>query len=581
MVNQFVRSTALRTTLSVFVGTLYLAFLLSLSQHGSWLGYGAGFGDHDVLMPQGIQWAIPDAFRNDWFLQAAPQPHWFFDIIISIGISTGTTDYILLAYWLLGLAAFVLATVLLAQMIVARYPFLASLLMLTVAGVAPWGLFGSGTGTIAMALPTVLAGNLIYLVIVLLLRKNMKTAAAIGAVVAIVHVQQGSIIAIIFAVTLASVWISQKKVPWALVIGFAINVAFVIFGLKLRPVASNPADFVEVCNTIIPYHCAVWKWRLPIQLSAVGGFLAAMLTLLAVKRSQRLIWTTTIGLVILGYAGGFLSDAFRVPFLGELAQSVNANRLGSIIAPFMFWGMLFPLLKLRSFARFRRLPGATWIFLLVWLVLTGLVFLDPAWHVSSLIEGLPRTLLLIGAVIALLLLASRQLWPEIGRWLSVIPLIALCVLSAIFGGTLQPHPTINWYARGEPNDVQRWYIEVGQQVPAGEIVTAPGLSNDLRLYSQRATIVDCKNVPYGGKAWKEWKQRTRDLGIDCNKQTTYGSDMTPVRLEQLARKYDSRFVVVENDFHIRYGAELLDRNWKLRLDAGPVGWWLYELPDDD
>lgn len=52
---------------------LILGFLESSSRTG--LGYLAGWADHFVLSTEGIQWARPDAYANDWFMQSAPQPH--------------------------------------------------------------------------------------------------------------------------------------------------------------------------------------------------------------------------------------------------------------------------------------------------------------------------------------------------------------------------------------------------------------------------------------------------------------------------------------------------------------------------
>lgn len=579
--NNVIRSVRVQTILSVILGTGYLTLLISLSQHGSWIGYGTGFGDHNVLMPQGIQWAIPDAFLNDWFVSAAPQPHWFFDIIVSFGVTTGTIDYLLLVYWLIGLAAFTLATVLLAQMIVSRFSFLATLLMLTIAGVAPWGLFGTGTGTIGMALPTVLAGNLIYLVIVLLLRKNSVAAATIGAIVAIVHVQQGAIIAVIFAATIVGQWVANRKIPWHLLIGLALNIGFVIFGLKLRPVAANPGDFVEVCNTVIPYHCAVWMWHWPVLAAAIGGCLAGIFTYLAMKAEQRLMWATTIGLVILGYLGGLLCDALRIPVLGELAQSVNANRLGSIVVPFMLWGLLLPLLKIQGFEKFRRRAGAPWMLYGVWAAVTGMALIDPAWGVIYVLLD-HRVLTLSIAALALLCFVVGVLWKRsLLPWIPAFAVTIMCVLAAIFAGTVQPKPTFNWYSEHLSDSVSHeWFRAVGQVVPAGEVITAPGSSDTMKLYSQRATIVDCKNVPYGGDAWTEWKQRTSDLGIDCKDNFEYGPEMDLIDLTDLAKKYDSRFLVLDQEFIMKHSEEIADSPWKLVLEprAG-VDWTLYELAD--
>lgn len=560
------------------IGTVYLAFLITLSNRGGWLGYAAGIGDHNVLMPVGIRAAIPEAFKNDWFIDSAPQPHWFFDLIIQSTVRAGVVDYALFTYWLIGVAAFALATVLIARLFAPSRPFLTSALVLTLAGLAPWGLFGTGTGTIGMALPTVLAGNLIYLTIVLLMRGNLVSAAALGVVVAIVHVQQGSIIAIIFVVTIALQWFINRRVVWPLVFGLVGTAALVVFGLRIRPVASNPGDFVEVCNEVIPYHCAISLWHWPVQFAAIGGFLIAALTVLALRPPQRLIWASTAGLVILGYALGFAADALRVPVIGDLAQSVNANRLGSIIVPFMLWGLIFPLLELKSLDRYRERKGSLWALWGVWAGLAGMTLLDPSWNVTSFVLEHRGLVLLIGAIGGFLLLASYLWKRDLLPWAPVLALVALCIASAVVAGTITARPSVNWYERGEPSAAKEWYLEAGRIVPPGEIITAPGNSDSLRLYSQRATIVDCKNVPYGGQAWKDWKARTADLGIDCKNYFGYGPDMTPDQLEDIAEKYSSRYVIVDTDFVETFSDEIHALGWTLELEPNNIiGWNLFKV----
>lgn len=568
-----------QTVLATLAGTTYLVLLISLSWRGGWVGYGAGIGDHTVLFPQGVAWAVPGAFENDWFMQAAPQPHWFFDIVVATGIRFGVLDPMLFIYWLAGLAAYALATLLLARMAVPSRPLLATAMLLTLTGITPWMLFGTGTPNIGMALPTVLTSSLIYLVFVLLMRGNLTSAAILATASAALHVQQGSIVAVVFGATFVVQWIARRRFPpLPLVLGFVGSTAFVIFGLRLRPVAANLSDFVEVCNTVIPYHCSASTWAWSIQLGALGGLALATLTVLAFIGAQRTMWLTSIGLVILGLGLGFVADSRQIPVVGELAQAVNVYRLGAVVVPFMLWGMLLPIMRIRSFPRVFERRWAVRTLWVLWALAMIAAVLDPSWGVMNIVVN-ERAVALVMLLIAGVALGYVSFaWRSGARWVAAASVTGALLLSAAVTGTLVSHPGFQWYASaGNPKELE-WYESVKELVPQGEVITAPGDTATLRLYSQRAFIADCKNVPYGGEAWKEWQQRISDIG-SCFGDDSYADEFTVDDYTRVAAKYDSHYVILGPDAIERNENEIVQAGWQALLGSNEaVGWTLYELP---
>lgn len=575
-------SAPLATAISTVIGTAYLVLLISFTWRGGWLGYAAGIGDHTVLFPQGVAWAVPGAFENDWFMQAAPQPHWFFDIVVAAGIRFHVLDPLLFAYWVAGLAAYTLATLLLARIVVKSRPLLVTAMLLTITGITPWMLFGTGTPNIGMALPTVLTSSIIYLVFVLLMRGNLTSAAILATVSSALHVQQGSIVAVVFGVTLVVQWIARRRFPpLPILFGFVGSTAFVVFGLRLRPVAANLSDFVEVCNTVIPYHCAASSWFWAIKLGVLGGLALAALTVLALRGVQRTMWLTSIGLVVLGLGLGFIADARHIPVLGELAQAVNVYRLGAVVVPFVLWGTLLPVLRLRSF------PGLferRWAHLLlwgVWALAMIATFLDPAWGMLNLAvkeRPIAVAMAIVGVVLAGLVFIR---WRRALGWAVASITTTSLIIGAIAVGTLTPNSGFHWYATsGNPAEL-KWYESVRDVVPAGGIITGPGETSTLRLYSQRAFIADCKNVPYGGDAWREWQQRISDLGI-CFNSTEYTDKFTVADYMRVAEKYHSRYVLLGPEAIVRNQDEIKAAGWTMLLGPNEaVGWTLYELPSKD
>lgn len=529
----------------------YLAVLIGMSARRGWRGYAMGIGDHTVLAPQGIQWANPGAFQNDWFMQSAPQPHWFFDVVTAFGTQIGALGAIYFLYWFLGLYFFALATLILSKKWAPKFPLLAAFAVTTIAGVMPWSLIGTGTNAIGMALPTVLAANMLYLSLALIFRSRFGLAAILATLIALVHVQQGAVIAVIFLALTIGLSVREKSLQVKPALGFLGATGFVLVGLSLRPVAANLQDFVEVCDSVIPYHCAAWSWSLSTQASTVGILAIAAMTLLLMKR-ERLVWFLSLGLALLGLSIGFILDALRVPLLGELAQAVNVYRLGATVVPFMIWGMILPALIPSNISRSR-----TIVALVSWSVAFLLVLVEPAWFFQEMLITHPLRFAMVLVLLALAVVASRARSIKGARQFSALLIPLVILFASLDARNLQPVPAWSFEPQVS-SDLKEWSAEARQAIPEGEIVTAGSGGSLLRLVIQRATIADCKNVPYGGEAWREWKRRISDLRADCAGVDTFDS-IDARELVQLADKYNSDFIVLSN---IETAEDLVSLGWK-------------------
>lgn len=547
----------------IAVGSALLAGVL-INWGQSAFGYNAGNNDHSVLSPLGLQWADPTRFVGDWFLDAAPQPHWLFDVVTFLGASAGALAITYVLFWAIGLAAFGLATAVVAVRVLPRAPWAAALGFTLVITQTPWNVVGSGSTMIAEALPTVVAGNITYLFLACLLTGRFRSAAGAAVAVALVHVQQGAVaVVILLAVGLVRI-VAERRVPVALVVGAVGTAAVVGFGLVLRPVAANLTDFIEVCDTVIPYHCAAHSWP-PLRLIAFTGFIGlALLSIRLWGRRHRWVWTASVGLSAVGLFGGMASDAFRIPLLGDLAQATNVYRLGVVLLPFVVWGILSVLIRPPA-GRF------AWMLLVAWAGLTGAYFLLEGWPTGGRVAN---GILLV----ALVLLAALAL-PRIRR--AIAPLgdrgaviagstalagVAFLVAAVVYGGVVVRgfHPEFIT----NPS-IRAWGAEVERVVPSGETLLTAPLAHTVRLATGRADVVDCKNVPYGGEAWREWRERIDRLGGfgQClNPAAATFADMSAAQLVSVAEDYGARYMVIDPAQYERIRPGLDDRGWGVILE---------------
>ena len=500
-------------------------------------GYISGWGDHVVLSPEGISWARPGAFENDWFMEAAPQPHWFFDFITFAGESLGILSSVYVLYWACGLLAFGAATAILAYRFAPSAPWGVAIGVTLFAGMSSWMVGGTGSPVIAQALPAVLSANLIYLLIACFLTQRRVLAMVIAPLIAIVHVQQGSIAAVLLIGALAAYWITERRIDWRLAGALGLTGAAVAFGLLLRPVASNLSDFVQICNQMIPYHCAAHLWGWQDLLSAVGLIVLCALTVVLMPPKQVVLWLATVGLATLGYSLGFAADALRIPFLGEIAQGVNVYRLGAVLLPFALWGAFTPFIGRLS----RR---TSFPLILIWLAGFCCLILGVGWSGDTRVRLILFLAVAVG-VTGWSLLRRREGSLSHGAVVSASALsfgVLLVLANALNGGMSVRTPNFIFVA---DSDLRAWGAQVRDVVPAGEIIVASPRTEWVKLVTERGVIADCKDVPYGGQAWTEWNERLEDLGgwEQCVGPMLY-DQLSADELVAIADEYDSDFISV-------------------------------------
>ena len=547
--------------LAVILGTL------NNWTHQFAFGYSAGLNDHLVLSLVGLQWSDPTKFVNDWFISSAPQPHWFFDLITFAGAETNSISWLYFAYWCSGLIAFGFATMLLAKKWAPAQPFIAALAMTAIISQTPWNVVGSGSTMIAQALPTVLAGQLMYLTLALLLTDKWKLVPFFALLIGIVHVQQGAVIGIILIATVTFVFFTSRRFEWRLLLGSILAMTATVFGLMLRPIAANLRDFVEVCVTIIPYHCAAYTWGTTEVLAFGGMILLALLTVFYTVGQQRIVWISSIGLSSFGLLAGMLLDAFQIPLLGALSQSVNVYRLGVVIIPFVVWGILVILIKAQWSRNYIPL-------VLLWFVGLSTYSLVNGWGGGSIRVKLSILLLLLLMSVFIAWLSrsnteNKTLLKNSKTAAIFFAGLTFLVASALAGSIIIRPLNIEFQPIRELSD---WGKQVEEIVPSGELILAPPAASALRMITGRAVIADCKTVPYGGPAWHEWKNRINSLGgIDqCkNPLAPNFSNLDGAQLDGIASNYGARFMIIEQDQFLAHKVELSQRGWVARLEPIP------------
>jgi hypothetical protein len=528
-------------------------------------GYQSGLNDHAVLSLMGIQWADPSKFVNDWFLDSAPQPHWLFDVVTYIGAATGSISWLYFIYWCCGLIAFGFATVLLAKKWAPGQVVFASLALTAIISQTPWYVVGSGSTMISQALPTVLAGQIMYLTLALLITDNRRLVPWFAALIGLVHVQQGAVIGIILLASWGVDWLVRKKLDWRLLAGSIGAIAATIFGLALRPVAANLSDFIDVCETIIPYHCAAHTWGIQGLLAFSGLIALGLLTICLMTRLNRHLWLTSVGLAGVGLWLGMLVDALQVPVLGQLAQATNIYRLGALIIPFAAWGILLPVLIAKWSRSFI-------VVVVLWSISLGLYFLLPEWPTG----GRKASIAIISVIAASAICIAwiRHRYPTIKKLISRSRHLGLAltgsafIIAAAIAGSIIVRPlTIQFI----PNDaLTSWGKQVEGIVPSGQIILTPPLATSVRIATGRAIIVDCKTVPYGGVAWKQWKERINALGgsEQCTHPYLSTFDLfTAVDLDRVAKKYGANFMVLDPSHFQKIESELSGLGWNLELPS--------------
>ncbi|MCP8998666.1 hypothetical protein NFC73_02795 [Pseudarthrobacter sp. RMG13] len=509
-------------------------------------GYNAGNSDHLVLSTLGIHWADPTKFAGDWFMEASPQPHWFFDIITFLGASAGNLGAAYFVFWVAGLVSFGFATAILSKHWAPNHPWLLGLAVTFLMSVAPWSSVGTGNAMIAFAVPAVVGGHMVYLFLAYLNTGRFTAAAVVAPLIAVVHVQQGAVICIFLIAVSTIKWFTRDRSEslgrslWvAGLSSLFVTGAIVVFGLTFRPIAAKLQDFVEICDVMIPYHCAAHLWDLPLVYSSLAIILLSLLTWSFVGTKDRWIWTATVGLAGVGLALGLLMDNMHVPVLGPLFQGTNVYRLGAVVFPFAIFGILVGLFRAGWNWRGAAMAQASFFALFLYLG-------QFAWQLKHATS--PKFVLPLVVVTAAVIYIRSHRGRGLGPWAfraGVLAFVGLFALNAVAAHAFTPRGLNTTFISNA--DLKAWGKKVEATVPPGEqLLAAPQWI--VKTPSGRGVVADCKDVPYGGAPWQEWQQRISDLGgIDQCKlpySQTYLS-MSAQELDSAAAKYSVEYAVLD------------------------------------
>ncbi|MGQ7310497.1 DUF6798 domain-containing protein [Microbacterium arabinogalactanolyticum] len=508
-------------------------------------GYTVGTADHYVLDPGGLRAADPTRFGNDFFLSSSPEPHWFFDYVTALGASTNLSVVFFL-YWCVGLAFFGFGAAMLARRWAPRMPWIVGLAFTVLMFLAPWFVAGTGSPMIASPIPAVVGGYAAFFTVAALVSGHPRVAAVMATVTSILHVQQGLVVALVLGVTFVALWVRDKRMPVWVLIGTLGAAAGTAYGMIHSGFGASIADFVQVCDEMIPYHCSAHLWAPNTMVAAIALIVLSAFSIRLAAPQDRLIWATSIGLIGFGLLSGMLADYLRIPALGALAQGSNIYRLGAIVIFFAVWGLLSFVIR----------PARTrWdaVFAVAWLIVSVTYLRSGGWQFygadQKRIYVILLPLLFAGALAPWLLSVLRRREPvRIPAPAGVIAVAGALVVAAIFGGFIVPRPLNAAYI---PDPAKReWGAAVEALVPPGEVLLHSPNAPYIRLATKRADIADCKSVPYGGKPYAEWKKRIDDLGgwaTQCRNgfPTAPFNDLSAADLDRVAQRYDIHYMVLE------------------------------------
>ncbi|PRY45835.1 hypothetical protein [Umezawaea tangerina] len=514
--------------------TLLSAAIVGLLLHMRY-GYTAGTGDHLVLSALGMHWANPDLFGDDWVIANAPQPHWLFDVVTWAGTATGTLEAVYFGYWVLGLLVFGFATALLARAWAPRHTWLATIAVSAIGAVTPWWLLGTGSPMLAIALPGVLAGFLIYLAVAALVTEHHVVAAIAAIATALVHVQQGAVVGVLLLAVVLVHAARDRRIHWPLLGTAVVTFGIVAANLVARPVAGDTEEFAKVCRDLIPYHCEATSWSPQMMW---GGFALVGLALLSIahfRPGRRSLWLVLVALPAIGLTAGVLLDRFNVPTWGTLAQGLNIYRLDVVLMPMAVWGALTPV-----FAR-----RATWVRWLLVALVPALAYFVLGTKMTEFAYPFDRT---NGGNWLYLSLAAVVLagFAKLPRTIVTTGILAGLTMSVIVAHSFVWRPLDLTFI---PNDdLRTWGKAVQSVVPPDSTMLIPPLAIDLRLATARGVVVDCKNGAYGGDATVDYEARLTALGgiKQCIKQDPglYNS-LTALQLTAIAHRYHADYLVLE------------------------------------
>jgi hypothetical protein len=482
---------------------------------------------------------------------------------------------IYLLYFLVSLLVFGVATAILARAWAPSHPWSAVLVVTVLAALTPWWLLGTGSPMLAIALPGVLGGFLVYLTAAALLTGAHRLAAGTAIATALVHVQQGAVVGVLLLMTVLVHGVRRRRVDWPLAVSMVVTFGIVAAILRARPVAGDINDFADACNNLIPYHCNATIWAVRDLIGGLGMVALALLTVVYLAREERFRWAIVLLLPAIGLISAVIVDRYNVPVLGVLAQGLNIYRLDVLLMPLAVWGGVIPL-----FARLT--PRKRWQMLVVVLVVgftatTQSSYAVPGWHggVGMLMFAEAMVVVCVAATWSVLAGHLRVMVP-IASVLIAVNLVA----AGMTGDTLKLtgfHPGM--FPKGQ---TRAWGEAVQRVVPPGSELVAPPVEAQIRMATKRAVVADCKYGPYGGPAWHEYSNRIEALGgfEQCRTgrvQRGY-QHLSADELAATARKYDAGYIVLKGkDDRRRSGLE--DEGWtEVQGAVGKLELYVYKAP---
>lgn len=524
------------------IGFAALSALGTLAvEHLRW-GYQFFQADQFVNSLVGLEWGGGGALDGDWFTETSPQPHWTFDLITAVGARLGVLEILYLAYWLLSLFVFGLATAWLSEKwLPHRYRPL-GLLVGPLLALASVGVLGSTSPILWYAVPHQLGGSLAYLALAAMITKRYRAAGIIVFLAGLGHVQHGVNVGVVAIVAAAVLHREAKRDRLWLVGGAVATIAHFLISARLRGFFGDANDFVASCERYIPFHCDANTWPSLVLRDGHYFLLLPQLLLLArvVDRWRGLVTITlpAVGMYLTVYA-----DRWDVEPFGELAQGTNAYRLITLVMPFTIWAVvLLPWLCWRAAVQ-RAAPTRA-------LVVLGLVSLATLFLI--------RRLFLAEAAVA----RSTQpfIWRGIGSGrataLAVLVLLALVVpiigeylrrsdretrgvtmacfaAVAIIGALISNLPINNLTVGINTADPR---VELSRSVddilPVGAVIAHPPSQIWVRLWTERAVVSDCKAIPHRGSSVIEYEKRM-DVMAGFEDCATGGVGFTALPLEAI------------------------------------------------
>lgn len=503
-------------------------------------GYRAGTWDHLVLQVMGTHWADPGAFTNDAIALSAPQPHWAFDLLVELGVRSGSLQFLYFAYFAGSMLILAAGIAGIMHVLVPKAGYGAASLAVAILAASPIYLFGALNPVMGIALPAIMGTALCVAVVAAAIHEWWRLAAVALVVVSAVHVQLGVVALGMYVVLLGAESWTKKRLPLLHAFGAVLSALIITAGLFARPVYGEIADFVTVCQQIIPYHCDAKSWGWRVFASAVPALIvSACIAELAWRgdKAQRR-WTVVVTALLVPEICFVIVDRLNVPHFAALVEGSNGYRLGSVIIVVAACSFA------SCIARADELPGLA-LPVTLGILYLFLVELSGPLHSAP---GLVATLVLIGCLAQLV--GQRAAGTDAQSFarrtivLGVTPVRSLVACFVLIALLVAPR-TMAGSAFALDRQMGRQTEVVTGFLPEGSVLLADPTWIWVRLQTRRAVVVDCKFVPFGGAPLREYFRRINDFG-GWTKMCAQGlfTDLTPNQLNGISQKYGADFLLL-------------------------------------